>query len=45
MGLAQYEVKKAEADAGVEVFSGQPSLAVPAIEINANAAFGRVRQL
>ena len=40
MLMAHYEVKKAEAEASVEVFRGQPSLAVPSAvpvtEINAN---------
>jgi len=47
--MAQYEVKKAEAEASVEVFRGQPSLAVPSampvIEINANTLSGAIRPL
>jgi hypothetical protein len=47
--MAQYEVTKAEAEAWVEVFRGQPSLAVPSAmpvtEINANTLSGRIRPL
>jgi hypothetical protein len=47
--MAQYEVKKAEAEAGGEVFLGQPSLAVPSAmpvtEINANTLSGAIRPL
>jgi hypothetical protein len=47
--MAQYEVTKAEAEARVEVFRGQPSLAVPSAmpvtEINANTLSGRIRPL
>ena len=47
--MAQYEVKKAEAEASVEVFRGQPSLAVPSAmpvtEINANTLSGAIRPL
>jgi hypothetical protein len=51
MQMAQYEVKKAEAEAQAaeEEFPGQPSLAVPsavpATEISANAVSGHIRQL
>jgi hypothetical protein len=49
MRMAQYEVKRAEAEAAAEVFRGQPSLAVPsavpATEINADVVSGRIRQL
>ena len=42
-------LKKAEAEARVEVFRGQPSLAVPSAmpvtEINANTLSGRIRPL
>jgi hypothetical protein len=47
--MAQFEVKKAEAEASVEVFRGQPSLAVPSAmpvtEINANTLSGAIRPL
>jgi hypothetical protein len=47
--MAQYEVKRAEAEASVEVFRGQPSLAVPfampVTEINANTLSGAIRPL
>ena len=47
--MAQYEVRKAEAEARVEVFRGQSSLAVPSAvpvtEINANTLSGRIRPL
>ena len=47
--MGQYEVKKAEAEARVEVFRGQPRLAVPSavsvIEINANTLSGAIRPL
>ena len=47
--MAQYEVKKAEAEASVEVFRGQPRLefpsAMPVIEINANTLSGAIRPL
>jgi hypothetical protein len=47
--MVHYEVKKAEAEARVEVFHGQPSLAVPSAvpvtEINANTLSGRIRPL
>jgi hypothetical protein len=47
--MAQYEVKKAEAEASVEVFRGQPSLAVPSAmpvtENNANTLSGAIRPL
>jgi hypothetical protein len=54
MQMAQYEVKKAEAEAeasevGTEDSPGQPGLAatsaVPAAEINADAVSSRIRQL
>ena len=45
MAMAQYEREKAEADARADVFHGQPSLAALGIEINANAASDRIRQL
>jgi hypothetical protein len=47
--MAQCEVTKAEAEARVEVFREQPSLAVPSAvpvtEINANTLSGRIRPL
>jgi hypothetical protein len=47
--MALYEVKKAEAEARVDVFREQPSLAVPSAvpvtEINANTLSGRIRPL
>ncbi len=47
--MAHYEVKKAEAEAGVEVSREQPSLAVPSAmpvtEINVNTLSGRIRPL
>jgi hypothetical protein len=47
--MAQYEVRKAEAEARVQVFRGQPSLAVPSAmpvtEINANTLSGRILPL
>lgn len=47
--MAQYEVKRAEAEASVGVLRGQPSLAVPsampATEINANTLSGAIRPL
>jgi hypothetical protein len=47
--IAQYEVKKAEAEARVEVFHGLPSLAAPSAmpmtEINANSLSSRIRPL
>jgi hypothetical protein len=47
--MAQYEVKKAEAEASDEVFPGQPSLSVPSAmpvtEINANTLSGTIRPL
>jgi hypothetical protein len=47
--MAQYEVKKAGAEASGEVFRGQPSLAVPSAmpvtEINANTLSGAIRPL
>jgi hypothetical protein len=47
--MAQYEVKKAEAEASVEVFRGKPSLAVPSAmpvtEISANTLSGAIRPL
>jgi hypothetical protein len=47
--MAQYEVRKVEAEARVEVFRGQPSLAVPSAmpvtEINANTLSGLILPL
>ena len=49
MLMAQFEVKKAEAEARAEAFRGQPCLAVPfaipPTEINANTVSGSIRPM